>query len=64
MNDRGAMEPRRRPVVIDTDTGVDDAVAMLIALRPSAAVQPVAVVSVMGNVDAESATRNAAAVLL
>ena len=30
-----------RPVVIDTDTGVDDAIAMLIALRPSSAVQPV-----------------------
>ena len=52
-----------RPVVIDTDTGVDDAIAMLIALRASAAVQPVAVVTVCGNVGVEAATMNAAAVL-
>jgi hypothetical protein len=52
-----------RPVVIDTDTGVDDAIAMLIALRASAAVQPVAVVTVCGNVGVDAATLNAAAVL-
>jgi len=40
--DRAMAQPRR-PVVIDTDTGVDDAIAMLIALRPCAPVQPVAV---------------------
>ena len=37
-----------RPVAIDTDAGVDDAIAMLISLRRDAAVQPVAVISVAG----------------
>ena len=55
--------PASRPVVVDTDTGVDDAIAMLIVLRAGAQVEPVAVVSVAGNVDVEAATRNAAAVL-
>lgn len=32
-----------RPVVIDTDTGVDDAIAMLIVLRQGSAVNPVSV---------------------
>ena len=54
---------RKRPVVIDTDTGVDDAIAMLIVLHELSAVQPVAVVSVNGNVDIDSSTRNAGAVL-
>jgi hypothetical protein len=39
---------RMRPVAIDTDAGVDDAIAMLISLRRDAAVQPVAVISVAG----------------
>ena len=50
-------------MVIDTDTGVDDAIAMLIVLHELSAVQPVAVVSVNGNVDIDSSTRNAGAVL-
>ena len=59
----GPAPPASRPVVVDTDTGVDDAIAMLILLRAGAQVEPVAVVSVAGNVDVEAATRNAAAVL-
>jgi inosine-uridine nucleoside N-ribohydrolase len=45
------------PVIIDTDPGVDDALALLLALR-SPELQVVAVTTVCGNVGVRQATRN------
>ncbi len=52
------MNPHRRPVLIDTDTASDDAVALIMALR-SPAVEVKAITTVAGNVDVEQATNNA-----
>jgi purine nucleosidase len=46
------------PILIDTDTASDDAVALIMALR-SASVRVVAITTVAGNVPVEQATRNA-----
>jgi purine nucleosidase len=46
------------PIILDTDPGVDDALAMLLALR-SPEVELVAVTTVAGNVGLEATTRNA-----
>jgi purine nucleosidase len=52
------MKPDRRPILIDTDTASDDAVALIMALRsPSVAVKAITVVA--GNMVVEQATRNA-----
>lgn len=52
----------RRPVLIDTDAGVDDALALLLALRsPEIAVH--LVTTVAGNVEVERCTRNVKAVI-
>ncbi|RXH54617.1 nucleoside hydrolase [Granulicella sibirica] len=48
----------RRPVLIDTDTASDDAVALIMALR-SPAVEVVAITIVAGNVPVEQGARNA-----
>lgn len=48
----------KRKILIDTDTGSDDAVAMLLALRDPS-VEVVAVTTVAGNVPLEQATKNA-----
>ena len=48
----------RARVVIDTDPGVDDAVAILLALA-SEEIDVLAITAVAGNVDVESTTRNA-----
>lgn len=46
-----------RPVLIDTDTGVDDALALILALRsPELSVK--AITTVAGNVEVEKCTRN------
>jgi purine nucleosidase/pyrimidine-specific ribonucleoside hydrolase len=45
------------PVIIDTDPGVDDALALLLALR-SPELQVVAITTVCGNVGVRQATRN------
>jgi purine nucleosidase len=45
-------------IIIDTDTGSDDAVALVMALRDPS-VKVLAVTTVMGNVDLEQATENA-----
>jgi len=50
------------PVVIDCDPGVDDAVALLLALR-SAELRVLAVTTVAGNAGLDVVTANAAAVL-
>jgi purine nucleosidase len=52
------MTPHRRPVLIDTDTASDDAVALIMALR-SPAVEVKAITTVAGNVNVEQATNNA-----
>ncbi len=49
-------------VIIDTDPGVDDALALLLALR-SPELQVEAITTVNGNVPLEQATRNAALLL-
>ena len=48
----------RKKIVIDTDTGSDDAVAIVMALREPS-LEVVAVTTVAGNVDLNKATRNA-----
>jgi purine nucleosidase len=47
-----------RPVLIDTDTASDDAVALIMAMR-APDVQVVAITTVAGNVPVEQSTRNA-----
>ena len=51
-----------RPLVVDTDPGVDDAFALALALA-SPEVDVVAVTSVFGNVDLDTTTRNARGLL-
>jgi purine nucleosidase/pyrimidine-specific ribonucleoside hydrolase len=46
-----------RPILIDTDTGVDDALALIVALR-SPEVSVKAITTVAGNVEVEKCTRN------
>ena len=48
--------------IIDTDLGIDDAVALLLVLAQPAA-QIVAITSVMGNISLVQATHNAGVVL-
>ncbi|MEG2505628.1 MAG: nucleoside hydrolase, partial [Carnobacterium sp.] len=48
----------RRPIIIDTDPGIDDAVAIAIALN-SEELDVKLISTVAGNVDVEKTTRNA-----
>ena len=52
----------RTPIIIDTDPGIDDAMAILYALSDPA-VELVGLTSVFGNVPGATATRNALALL-
>jgi purine nucleosidase len=52
------MNTPRRPILIDTDTASDDAVALIMALR-SPAVDVKAITTVAGNLDVPQTTRNA-----
>jgi purine nucleosidase len=52
------MNHRRRPILIDTDTASDDAVALIMALR-SPRVEVKAITIVAGNVSVDQATQNA-----
>jgi purine nucleosidase len=52
------MNHHRRPILIDTDTASDDAVALIMALS-SPSVEVKAITIVAGNVTVEQATRNA-----
>ena len=52
------MNHQKRPILIDTDTGADDAVALIMALR-SPRVEVKAITTVAGNVTVEQGTRNA-----
>ena len=56
------MSPRPEPLLIDVDTGIDDALALLYACA-QADVHIVGVTTVVGNVSLDSATRNTRAVL-
>lgn len=65
ITDRGGGRPGAEhpvPVLLDTDPGIDDALALLVALRrPDWRVE--AITTVAGNVGVEAATRNVARVL-
>ncbi len=52
----------RRPVLIDTDTGVDDALAIALALR-SDEINVVGITTVAGNVEVSLCTRNVHALM-
>src|SRR3712207_1208108 len=52
------MSPRRRKLIIDTDTASDDAVALLMALREPT-VEVLALTVVAGNVPLDQAVQNA-----
>ena len=52
------MNLNRRPILIDTDTASDDAVALIMALR-SPSIDVKAITTVAGNVGVAQATRNA-----
>ena len=54
--------PRRRPVIIDCDPGVDDAVALMLACA-SPEIDLLGVTTVAGNVGVDLTTRNALRVL-
>ena len=52
------MDTTKRPIIIDTDPGIDDAVALAIALNhPNLEVR--LITTVAGNVDVEKTTNNA-----
>jgi len=53
---------RTIPVIIDTDPGVDDAVALILALR-SPELKVLGITTVFGNVTVEKTTQNARRVL-
>lgn len=57
-----ALAPMATPLILDVDTGVDDALAILYAVA-SPEVDLVACTTVMGNVTVERSTRNTSAVL-
>jgi purine nucleosidase len=57
-NELPDMDLHRRPILIDTDTASDDAVALIMALR-SPNIEVKAITIVAGNVLVEQATRNA-----
>lgn len=56
------MSQERVPIVLDVDTGVDDALALALAVRSPRA-ELVAVTTLAGNVDVERTTANTLAVL-
>ena len=55
---RRVNRPFLRPLLIDTDTASDDAVALIMALR-NPQIEVLAITTVAGNVDVQQATRNA-----
>jgi inosine-uridine nucleoside N-ribohydrolase len=55
---RGAEDGRPRQIILDADPGIDDAMAILFALR-SPALEVLAITTVFGNADIEVATANA-----
>jgi pyrimidine-specific ribonucleoside hydrolase len=57
-----SVRPGRKPVLIDTDAGVDDALAIVYAMH-SPEVQVEAITTVAGNVEVDKCTRNVHTVL-
>jgi purine nucleosidase len=53
----------KRRIIIDTDPGQDDAVAIMLALASSYEIEVAAIVTVAGNVSLEQTSRNACMVL-
>jgi purine nucleosidase len=56
-------EPKRRPIIIDTDPGQDDAVAILLALAADNQLDVLGITTVAGNVPVALTSRNARIVL-
>lgn len=54
--------PQTRPVIMDVDTGVDDALAIALAVN-SPEIALLAITTLAGNIDIDNATRNTQAVL-
>lgn len=52
-----------RKVIIDTDPGIDDAIAILLALSAEKELEVLALTTVNGNVDVEKNTKNACRIL-
>lgn len=52
-----------KDIIFDVDTGIDDALALILAVRLTHALRIVGVTTVAGNVDLESTTENTRAVL-
>jgi len=52
------MSVRRRKMIIDCDTGVDDSLAILIALEAESLVDVIAITCVNGNCTVDNAVRN------
>lgn len=53
------MRSMQRQIIIDTDPGIDDAVALLLALASPAELEVLGIVAVAGNLPLEPAERNA-----
>lgn len=62
MGESAAAVPAVRKVIIDTDTGADDASALILAAK-SPEIEILGVTVLVGNVDLEQGTRNALAAL-
>ena len=56
---RRGNEPMRRQIIIDTDPGLDDAVAILLALAAPAELEVLGLVAVAGNLPLAQTERNA-----
>ena len=54
-----ATAPTRRRIIIDTDPGIDDAVALLLALSAPDALEILGVVAVSGNLPLAQTEKNA-----
>lgn len=52
-----------KEIILDVDTGIDDALALILATRLTNAFQILGVTTVAGNVDLDAATKNTRAVL-
>src|SRR6476646_7789633 len=59
VSSRGGAEPMRRQIIIDTDPGLDDAVAILFALAASEELELLGLVAVAGNLPLAQTERNA-----
>jgi purine nucleosidase len=56
------MSERRLPIILDVDTGIDDALALALAVR-TPALELLAITTLSGNIDCDLATKNSLDVL-